>query len=65
MHKQRASVLAHELCECVSALTPPGVKHWHGATATTAMRHIAITGMAGGKNVEWPEKVQDEQYNAK
>lgn len=41
---------------------PPGVKHWHGATPTTAMAHIAITGMQNGKNVEWMEKVSDEQY---
>jgi quercetin dioxygenase-like cupin family protein len=41
---------------------PPGVKHWHGATPTTAMTHIALTGTAGGKNVEWLEKVSDEQY---
>jgi len=42
--------------------TPPGVKHWHGATATNSMSHIAITNMADGKNVEWMEKVSDEQY---
>ena len=41
---------------------PPGVKHWHGATPTSAMTHIALTGTAGGKNVEWLEKVSDEQY---
>src|SRR5205814_10521271 len=41
---------------------PPGVKHWHGATPTTAMTHIALTGTVGGKNVEWLEKVSDEQY---
>ena len=41
---------------------PPGVKHWHGASTTTAMTHIAVTGMADGKNVEWMEKVSDEQY---
>lgn len=41
---------------------PPGVKHWHGATPTTAMTHIALTGTIGGKNVEWMEKVSDEQY---
>jgi quercetin dioxygenase-like cupin family protein len=41
---------------------PPGEKHWHGATATTAMTHIAITESLGGKNVEWMEKVTDEQY---
>ena len=42
--------------------TPPGVKHWHGATATTGMRHIAITNMVNGKNVDWMEHVTDEQY---
>ena len=42
---------------------PPKVKHWHGASPTTAMTHIAITGSVNGKNVEWMEKVTDEQYN--
>lgn len=42
--------------------TPPGVKHWHGATATNSTSHIAITNMAGGKNVDWMEHVSDEQY---
>ena len=42
--------------------TPPGVKHWHGATATNSMSHIAITNMVNGKNVEWLEKVSAEQY---
>jgi quercetin dioxygenase-like cupin family protein len=41
---------------------PPGEKHWHGATATTAMTHIAIQESLDGKNVEWMEKVSDEQY---
>ena len=41
---------------------PPGEKHWHGATATTAMTHIAITEWLDGKNVDWMEKVSDEQY---
>lgn len=40
---------------------PPGVKHWHGAAPTTALTHIAITGNQGGKNVQWQEKVVDEQ----
>jgi quercetin dioxygenase-like cupin family protein len=44
---------------------PPGVKHWHGASPTTAMTHIAITGTLNGKSVEWMEKVTDEQYNGK
>ena len=42
--------------------TPPGVKHWHGATPTTAVTHIAIQETLDGKNVEWMEKVSDEQY---
>ena len=43
---------------------PPGVKHWHGASRTTAMSHLAITGTTpDGKNVNWMERVTDEQYN--
>ena len=42
---------------------PPGVKHWHGATPTTAMTHIAIQEQLNGKAVEWTEKVSDEQYH--
>jgi len=41
---------------------PPGVKHWHGATSTTGMSHIAIAEALDGKAVEWMEKVTDEQY---
>jgi len=41
---------------------PPGLKHWHGATPTTAMTHIAITELKDGKNADWLEKVSDEQY---
>jgi quercetin dioxygenase-like cupin family protein len=41
---------------------PPGEKHWHGATTTTALTHIAITESLNGKNVDWMEKVSDEQY---
>ena len=41
---------------------PPGLKHWHGASPTTAMTHIAIQEMLNGKNVDWLEKVSDEQY---
>jgi quercetin dioxygenase-like cupin family protein len=44
---------------------PPGEKHWHGATSTTAMTHIAIQERdADGKVVDWMEKVTDEQYLA-
>ena len=41
---------------------PPKEKHWHGATPTTAMTHIAIQEQLDGKVVEWMEKVSDEQY---
>jgi quercetin dioxygenase-like cupin family protein len=44
---------------------PPGVKHWHGAAPSTAMTHMAITGTKNGNNVNWMEKVSDEQYPAK
>lgn len=42
----------------------PGEKHWHGATPTTAMTHIAIQEALNGKAVEWLEKVSDEDYRA-
>ena len=41
---------------------PPGEKHWHGATPTTAMTHIAIQEALDGKAVDWMEKVGDEEY---
>jgi quercetin dioxygenase-like cupin family protein len=41
---------------------PPGVKHWHGATATARMTHIALQEQLDGKVVEWMEKVSDEEY---
>ncbi len=43
---------------------PPGEKHWHGATATTAMTHFAIQEQLDGKTVDWMEKVSDDQYQA-
>lgn len=43
---------------------PPGHKHWHGATPTTAMAHIAIQEALDGKAVDWLEKVSDEEYLA-
>ena len=43
---------------------PPDVKHWHGASPTTAMTHIAIQEALNGKAVEWMEKVSDEQYGS-
>jgi quercetin dioxygenase-like cupin family protein len=42
---------------------PPGEKHWHGATPSTAMTHIAVQEALNGKNVDWMEKVSDTQYS--
>ena len=41
---------------------PPGVRHWHGATAATAMSHVAIAEALDGKSVEWMEPVSEQQY---
>ena len=41
----------------------PNEKHWHGATPTTAMTHIAIQEALDGKVVDWTEKVTDDQYH--
>ncbi len=41
---------------------PPGEKHWHGATPTTAMTHLAIQEYLDGTAVEWLEHVSEEQY---
>lgn len=55
--KPKVEVKAGDVVWC-----PPNVKHWHGATATTSMTHMALTGTLGGKNVQWMENVTDEQY---
>src|SRR3954464_13129688 len=41
---------------------PPGVRHWHGASPTTAMTPTAIQEALDGKMVEWLEKVSDDDY---
>lgn len=41
----------------------PGVRHWHGATATTAMTHIALQEAQDGENVTWLEHVTDAEYD--
>ncbi|MCJ2088132.1 cupin domain-containing protein [Methylobacterium sp. E-005] len=43
---------------------PPDEKHWHGATATTGMSHVAIAEKLDGKSVDWMEQVTDAQYRA-
>ena len=54
--------LVEKICPGDVVWIPPGQKHWHGATATTAMTHIAIQEQLNGKVVDWMEKVSDEQY---
>lgn len=44
---------------------PPDTKHWHGASPTTGMAHIAIAESYNGKTVDWLEKVTDEQYEGR
>ena len=41
---------------------PPGEKHWHGATSTTGMTHIAIQESLDGKAVDWLEHVTEAEY---
>lgn len=43
--------------------TPPGIKHWHGASPQSILTHIAIQETLHGKNIDWLEKVSDQQYN--
>jgi quercetin dioxygenase-like cupin family protein len=42
--------------------TPPGVKHWHGASSDAAMTHIAIQAFVDGRPVDWMEHVTDGEY---
>ena len=41
------------------------MKHWHGATATSSMTHIAITGIRDGKSTTWLEEVTEAQHTAR
>jgi len=42
---------------------PPGEKHWHGATATSAMSHFAVQEKHDGRTVDWLELVTDDEYH--
>lgn len=59
---QREGGPIEEICPGDVVWFEPHEKHWHGATPTTAMTHIAIQEKLDGKAVEWLEKVSDEQY---
>jgi quercetin dioxygenase-like cupin family protein len=56
---RRTEIRAGDIVSCSC-----GNRHWHGAAATTAMSHLALTELLDGKNVEWMEPVTDEQYHA-
>lgn len=45
-------------------LCPPNLKHWHGASDKQSGAHIALTGVKAGNNVNWLEKISDEEYKA-
>ena len=53
----RTEIRAGDIVSCSC-----GKRHWHGAAATTAMSHLALTELLDGKNVEWMERVTDDQY---
>ena len=59
---QREGGLIEEIRPGDVAWFAPGEKHWHGATPTTAMSHIAIQEKLDGKAVDWMEHVTDQQY---
>lgn len=58
---QREGGLIEEIPSGDVVWFPPGEKHWHGASPTTAMTHIAIQ-ESHGKAVDWMEHVTDQQY---
>jgi quercetin dioxygenase-like cupin family protein len=59
---QREGSAAQEIRPGDIVWIPPNTRHWHGATATTAMSHIAIAERQDGSPVTWMEKVGDDQY---
>ena len=61
---QREGVPVEEIHPGDVVCFEPGEKHWHGASPTTAMTHIAIQEELDDKAIDWKEKVGDEQYQA-
>lgn len=60
---QREGGPVMRICKGDTAWVPHGVRHWHGATATTAMTHLSISETINGRNVNWMEPVTDAQYD--
>ena len=61
-HVQFWGEARQDICPGDVVTIPPGTKHWHGASATTAMSHTAIQEELDGIAVEWMELVTDSQY---
>jgi quercetin dioxygenase-like cupin family protein len=61
---QREGQARQEITSGAVVWIPAGIKHWHGATNSNGMSHVAITYIQDGKNADWMELVTDEQYLA-
>ncbi|GAB7551269.1 cupin domain-containing protein [Novosphingobium sp. 11B] len=61
---QREGGAVEKICKGDVVHVPAGMRHWHGATETTTMTHLAVSEMLDGKNVVWAEPVSDAQYHA-
>lgn len=61
---QKQGGAVRRVCKGDVVTVAPGVKHWHGATATTQMAHLAVTETVGGRNVDWLEAVSGADYRA-
>jgi len=59
---QRDGGAVSRICKGDAVYVPAGVRHWHGATDTTAMTHLSISETLDGRNVDWAEPVTDVQY---
>ena len=59
---QREGEERQEIAPGDTVWIPAGVKHWHGATDTNAMSHVAVTYIQDGKNADWMELVTDDEY---
>jgi quercetin dioxygenase-like cupin family protein len=62
---QREGQVRQEIKSGDAVWIPAGVKHWHGATDTNGMSHIAVTYIRDGKNADWMELVADQEYGAR
>ena len=59
---QRAGGAKQEIRAGDIVWIPPGVKHWHGASADSALTHVAIVEALEGSQVQWLEQVSEEEY---